>query len=383
MSEKFTITGGSVLRPDATLATLDVDVADGRIVGVRPPGTTSTRPSDRIVDAAGMIVAPGFIDLQINGGWGHDFTSDPDSIPTVAERLPETGVTAFLPTIITSTPDRRAAARRALRNADVHGTRATPLGLHYEGPAISTDRVGAHPPTLVATPADDELAEWSTDAGVHLVTLAPELPGATAMIERLTRQGVVVSAGHTAATTAEFERGTEAGITMVTHLFNAMAPFSHREPGPIGATLAHAGLYAGLICDGIHVDPVAVRMAWRALGLGRTVLITDAVAALGIDGPTTTLGSTPVTVDERGVRTADGVLAGSNLRLDVAVRNLVSFTGCAPAEALTTVTSTPARALGVDDRGTIEVGARADLTVLDDELTVTATYIGGTLAWKW
>jgi N-acetylglucosamine-6-phosphate deacetylase len=380
VSETFTLIGGSVVRADATLAFLDVDVVDGRIAGVRPPGDPPS--SARVVDVTGMIVSPGFIDVQINGGWGHDFTSDPDSIATVAARLPETGVTTFLPTVITSTPDRRAAARRALRNADVPTTSAMPLGLHYEGPAISPDRVGAHPPSLVTMPADDELAEWTADAGVRLVTLAPELPDATSMIERLTRQGVVVSAGHTAATTAEFEHGIDAGITMVTHLFNAMVPFSHREPGPIGATLAHPALYAGLICDGIHIDPVAVRMAWRALGAGRTVLVTDAVAALGAEGPTATLGTMSVTVDERGVRTVDGVLAGSNLRLDVAVRNLVSFTGCTPAEGLTTVTSTPARALGIDDRGTIEVGARADLTVLDADLVVTATYIGGTLAWK-
>ncbi len=382
MSETFTLRGGSVVRTNATLASLDVDVVDGRIAAIRTPGNPPTRSSGRVVDADGMIVAPGFIDIQINGGWGHDFTSDPDSIASVAARLPQTGVTAFIPTVITSTPARRAAARRALRNADVGATSATPLGLHYEGPAISTDRVGAHPPSLVAMPADDELAEWTADAGVRLVTLAPELPGAAAMIERLRSQGVVVSAGHTAATATEFEHGIDAGITMVTHLFNAMAPFSHREPGPIGVTLAHPALYAGLICDGIHIDPVAVRMAWRALGVGRTVLVTDAVAALGVDGPTATLGTMHVTVDERGVRTADGVLAGSNLRLDVAVRNLMSFTGCTPAEALTTVTSTPARALGLDDRGAIEVGARADLTVLDAELMVTATYIGGALAWK-
>lgn len=381
MSETFTITGGLVVRPDATLASLDVDVVDGRITGVRPP-TDAPPPSGRVVDARGTIVAPGFIDVQINGGWGDDFTSDPDSIATVAARLPETGVTAFLPTVITSTPACRVAARRALRDVDVDVTSATPLGLHYEGPAISSDRVGAHPPLLVTMPADDELAEWSIDAGVRLVTLAPELPGATEVIERLTKQGVVVSAGHTAATTVEFEHGIDAGITMVTHLFNAMVPFSHREPGPIGSTLAHPSLYAGLICDGIHVDPVAVRMAWRALGPTRTVLVSDAVAALGIDRPTTTLGTMPVTIGERGVRTADDVLAGSNLRLDVAVRNLVAFTGCTPAEALTTVTSTPARALGLDDRGSIEVGTRADLTVLDADLMVTATYIGGTLAWK-
>ena len=214
-----------------------------------------------------------------------------------------------------------------------------------------------------------------------MVTLAPELPGALQLIERLATDGVTVSAGHTDCTTGEFANGRAAGVTMVTHLFNAMTPFSHRQPGPIGATLADAGVFAGIICDGIHADPVAVAMAWRALGPDRTILVTDAVAALGMPAGTLTLGEFTVTVSDRGVRTADDVLAGSNLSLDQAIRNLVEFTGCSPAEAIGAATKNPAELLGLTDRGRIEVGAIADLVVLDLDLHPVRTLLAGRQAW--
>jgi hypothetical protein len=176
-----------------------------------------------------------------------------------------------------------------------------------------------------------------------------------------------VSLGHTDATAAEFAAGRAAGAGYVTHLFNAMRPFGHRDPGPIGAALADTDVVVGLICDGIHVDPVAVQMAWRALGPRRLNLVTDAVAALGADG-VAAVGSVGVTVDATGVRNAAGVLAGSVLRLDVALRNLVAFTGCTVPDALATVTSTPATVLRLADRGRFEPGARADVAVLDDGL---------------
>ena len=174
-----------------------------------------------------------------------------------------------------------------------------------------------------------------------MATLAPELPGALELIGELTERGIVVSLGHTDCSAAEFAAGLAAGARYVTHLFNAMRPFAHRDPGPIGATLADDSVVAGLICDGIHVDPVAVRMAWRALGPDRFNLVTDAVAVLGSGPGDSQLGSVEVTVDEGGVRTASGVLAGSDLSLDRAVRNLVAFAGCSVPDAVRTVTVDP------------------------------------------
>jgi N-acetylglucosamine-6-phosphate deacetylase len=325
-------------------------------------------------------VAPGFIDLQINGAHGIDVTTAPTRIPELAVRLPEQGVTAFLPTVITCPADVRQRALAAVA-ALAPGTGAVPLGLHLEGPMLSPVRNGAHPEAQLALPSSALIDGWSRDTGVWLATIAPELPGARDVIASLAGRGVVVSLGHTDATAAEFAAGRAAGAAYVTHLFNAMRPFGHRDPGPIGATFADDGVVAGLICDGIHVDPIAVRMAWRALGPGRLNLVTDAVAALGVDGAAT-VGSVGVTVDGTGVRNAAGALAGSVLPLDEALRNLVAFTGCTVPDALATVTSTPAAVLGLADRGRLERGLRGDVTVLDDDLRVVETVVGGEVAWR-
>ena len=365
------VVGGRVLLPDGAFAEIDLELVDGRIAGLVRRGELSEarRASCDVIDASGFTVAPGFVDIQINGGWGHDFTADPASIRTVAARLPATGVTTFLPTIVTSPADRRSAAIEALSTAATNGE-ADPVGLHFEGPAIAAGRRGAHDPSYIAVPATDEIDTWS-DGNVRLVTLAPEVDGALDLIERLVAQGIVVSIGHTACTSDQFAAARAAGASLVTHLFNAMAPFGHRAPGPIGATLADPAVRAGLICDGIHADPVAIAMAWRSLGPRRFVLVTDAMAALGIVDATATLASLDVTIGPDGVRLADGTLAGSDLRLDVAIRNLVDMTGCTPAEAI-----------GLTDRGRIVVGARADLVILDGDLVVRRTVIAGATAWK-
>jgi N-acetylglucosamine-6-phosphate deacetylase len=374
------LTGGRVVLPDATLAALDVELTGGTITALVP--RSAAHDGADVIDVTGRLVAPGFVDIQINGGWGHDFTADPGGIGEVARHLPSTGVTAFVPTIVTSPPECRSAAIDALARLALRPTDARPLGLHFEGPVIAPGRRGAHDPRFIGLPPATDLGRWSTEAGVVMVTLAPEVDGAIDLIRDLVARGVTVAIGHTACTADQFAAARRAGATVVTHLFNAMAPFDHRAPGPIGATLGDAHVFAGLICDGVHVAPTAVRMAWQALGPHRTVLVTDAVAALGVDTLSTRLGSLDVTVGPDGVRTADGVLAGSNLRLDEAVRNLIAATGCSPAEAVCAATTAPASAIGRTDLGRIELGARADLVVLDADLRVERTIIGGSTAWK-
>lgn len=375
------VVNGSLLTTDGVIDDGYLIVESGRIValGTGRPEATDLAP----LDAGGGWVAPGFIDLQINGGHGIDLTTEPERIGELGRWLPRYGVTAFVPTIITSPLEMRAAALGAwsTRTAAPDGG-AIPLGLHLEGPMLAESRRGAHPAALLVPPSDDVVAGWSADAGVALATLAPELPGALHVITELVARGVVVSLGHTDATAAQFAAGLAAGATAVTHLFNGMRPFTHRDPGPIGAVLADDRVVAGLICDGIHVDPVAVRMAWRALGAGRLNLVTDAVAALGASARVAgTIGTVDVTVASGRVRTADGVLAGSDLSLDRAVRNLIAFTGCSVREAVATVTSTPADVLRLADRGRLTLGSRADITVLDHGLRVVATVVSGELVW--
>jgi N-acetylglucosamine-6-phosphate deacetylase len=364
----------------------DVVLGGDRIAAVGPVGSHTLDGGERF-DAGGLIVAPGFIDAQINGAHGIDVTAEPHRIGELGIELTRYGVTAFVPTVITCSPRRRAAALAATRRTDGG---AVAIGLHLEGPMLAPTRRGAHPERWLDLPSPALIDGWTRAAGVVMVTIAPELPGAIEVIEHLVGNGVVVSIGHTDADAACVAEAKGAGATAVTHLFNAMAPFGHRAPGPIGVTLADDSLFGGLICDGIHVDPLAVRIAWRALGPVRLLLVTDATAVLGLPPGRRRLGEVDIDVSPAGVRTRDGTLAGSDLGLDQAVRNLVAFTGCTRSDALATVTSTPARLLGLDDRGALEAGRRADVTVLDSGLKVVATFVGGELAhldvdeaWRW
>lgn len=375
------VRGGTVITPDGVVVG-DVTIVDGRISSVAAPSNDDDHTS---LDATGRWVAPGMIDTQINGAHGIDLTAGPDRVGELAALLAQYGVTSFVPTIVTSSDDAR---RRALDAWAARGERPTgharALGLHLEGPMLSPARCGAHRADLLQLPATTPWGEWTRDGGVVMVTMAPELPGALDVIRQLVGRGVVVAVGHTDASAAEVAAGIDAGATAVTHLFNAMRPFGHRDPGPIGITLTHDTVVAGLIVDGVHVDPVAVRLAWRCLGPDRTMLVTDAVAAMGLPAGRTRPGAVDgaSSPSVAGVRTADGTLAGSDLSLDQAVRNLVAWTGCSVPDALRTVTATPARLLGLADHGQLCPGALGDVTVLDEQLRVVATVIGGIVAWR-
>jgi N-acetylglucosamine-6-phosphate deacetylase len=353
--------GGTVV-DRAGRRTADVVLDGGRIVAVAPG---AERPvGARVLPAAGLLVAAGYCDLQCNGAHGVDLAREPERLWEMAAVLPRHGVTTWLPTIVTSPPEVAERARRTLlagRPPDV-APGATPLGLHLEGPMLNPARKGAHPAGLLRAPSPAVYGQWSAAAGVTLVTLAPELPGALDAVRALRAAGVLVAAGHTDASAGELAAAVDAGVRLVTHLFNAMRPFAHRDPGPVGVALADERLAAGLIADGVHVDPVAVAAAWRALGPERTVLVSDAVAALGLSAGPARLG--------------DGTLAGSALALDDAVRNLVAWTGCPVPDAVATVTSTPARVLG-RDAGAVAPGQPGDLTVLDADLRAVATIVAG------
>ncbi len=356
----------------------------GTITWIGQAAELPLTPDAEIIDAGGGYVSAGLIDLQLNGAFGHDFTIDPNTISTVAAQLPRYGVTAFLPTIITAPRGTIPAAQTTLGAASPPSTLAArPLGLHLEGPFLNPVRRGAHPPEHLRAPDLDEAADWSPATGVRLVTLAPELPGALDLIAALTRRGVVVSLGHTDATFAQAQAGLAAGAAYGTHLFNAMAPLNHREPGIGGALLACAAPVVGLIADGVHVHPGAVALAWRAKGPGGINLVSDAMAGLGLGDGQYRLGERDVTVQGSAARLADGTLAGSVLSLDQAVRNIIQMTGCSIVEAIGAATLVPAAVLGEQNRyGTLHPGAAADLVSWSPELQVTATWIGGQLAYS-
>jgi N-acetylglucosamine-6-phosphate deacetylase len=343
------------------------------VAGESPAAGTGVATS---VDATGLLVAPGLVDLQCNGAGGIDLSSEPERLWEVAAFLPRWGVTSWLPTIVTGPPEIRARALAALGAGpptSIDARRcATPLGLHLEGPFLSSERRGAHRPEFLAAPdpAVVEAEGWSAGNGVAMVTLAPELTGARAVVVELVARGTVVSAGHSSATAAQATAAIDAGVSYVTHLFNGMAPLHHREPGLAGVALTDPRVRVGLIADGVHVHPTAVALAARALG-PRLSLVTDAVAAMG--GPGDVGAGT-------GVRLADGTLAGSTMSLDRAVRNLGTWADLSLAAALAAASATAADVLGLADRGWVAPGAVGDLVLLDRSGEVMVTVIGGRVA---
>jgi N-acetylglucosamine-6-phosphate deacetylase len=322
------------------------------------------------------IIAPGLIDLQVNGAFGVEVGDDPDAYRVLASHLPETGVTAYLPTIISSPPGLYPAAFTALTDAGSTAG-ATSLGFHLEGPFLSLERAGAHPPGAIADAPDELLDLFLADDRIRLVTLAPERDGGLERIRRLRGGGIVVSVGHTNGTYEEARAGFNAGATMATHLFNAMSPFGHRAPGAAGAALLDDRIVVGLIADGIHTHPAALEVAYRLKGVGGIALVSDMMAAAGMPPGTYPLGSQTVTTDGVSARLPDGTLAGSLLTMDVAIRNMVAWTDAGPAQAIAMATETPANVLGITHKGHLRPGADADLAFFTDDLFVTGTMIGG------
>lgn len=322
------------------------------------------------------IVSPGLIDVQVNGGFGVEVGKDVHALEHLARELPSTGVTGFLATAVSSTPNFYPDLYAAFDAArDAPGARL--LGLHLEGPFLSPLRPGAHVQENIEHADQDLLDALLDGTDLRVMTLAPERPGAMKWIRKLRERGVIVSLGHTNATVEEFVRGIDAGATMATHLFNAMSPFSHRAPGAVGAALVDGRVTAGLIVDGIHSDPVSIRLAIQTKGIDRVALVTDMMSAAGLSPGVYALSGRKILVDETSARLEDGTLAGSITTMDQAVRNAARWGHVTVAEALTMATEIPAGILGAPDAGRLVAGMEADLALFDSELRVQATYVRG------
>lgn len=314
-------------------------------------------------------VLPGPIDLQVNGaGKLSVVDASPDEILEIARVLAREGTTAFLPTVITApleqieAADRAIARARAQQNGRADG--AAILGMHLEGPFISAARRGVHP-RLTLTPAGEALERVAHLTSLRLITLAPELDGAGAAIAALARRGIVVSLGHSEATLEQADDAIAAGARMGTHLFNAMRPMHHRDPG-IAAAILSSQAYAAVIPDGVHVHPAMLRLAVRARGAARIILTTDRAPLCG-----------EVKAKDGAARLANGTLAGSIISMIDGMRVMVERAGVTIGEAAQMAATNPAAVLGLADRGRIEPGRRADLIVLDRERRLKAVFIGG------
>jgi N-acetylglucosamine-6-phosphate deacetylase len=375
------VSGGRLHRPGAIV------VEGHRVHEVRTgPAAAEARQRADIVLPDGLLV-PGFVDVQVNGYFGVDFIdAQPEDWASVAVRLPETGVTGFVPTFITAPVDALCdGLRRAEKAMAAHAASAVsaarPLGVHVEGPFLAERRRGAHNADWLRDP---DPATVSTLLGaaapgtIAILTLAPERAGGMAAVRRLADAGIVVSIGHSDASAEQVAAAADAGARMVTHLFNAQRPLHHRDPGVVGQALIDSRLTCGLILDLYHVAAGAARLAFIAAP-GRVALVTDAVAAAGMPPGRYVLGGEPVFVEQGQppLREA-GVMAGSGLRLDVAVANAVRI-GVDLVTAVEAASTVPADLLGRPDLGRIAPGAQADVVWLGEDLGVRATWVGGVI----
>ncbi|WP_430241408.1 N-acetylglucosamine-6-phosphate deacetylase [Neorhizobium sp. DAR64861/K0K2] len=353
--------------------------SNGRIDRIQP--TASLSPEIQRIDG-GEIIAPGFIDLQVNGGGGVLLNEEPtvEGIATICAAHAKFGTTALLPTLITDTPDISARTVAAGMDAKNRGIRGF-LGLHLEGPHLSVARKGAHDPKLIRPMEDrdlDLMLSCRRALDVLMVTIAPESVTAE-QVAKLTDAGIIVSLGHTEASYDTATAYAEAGIRTVTHLFNAMSPLGHREPGLVGAALDTAALYAGLIADGIHVHPAAMGAALRAkAGPGKIFLVTDAMSTIGTDMTSFTLNGREILRKDGRLTLADGTLAGADIDMISSVRYVHRNLGLSLEEALRMASAYPAQAARIEDRkGFLKPGYDADFVMLGADLSMQSTWISG------
>jgi N-acetylglucosamine-6-phosphate deacetylase len=340
----------------------DVEVDDGVVVQVGLAG-----------GKRGRVAVPGFVDLQVNGFGGVDFlAAGTEDYVRAGEALMLTGVTAYQPTFITAAESTIIDALHAL---PVNGARPRILGAHLEGPFLSPDRLGTHPQAQRRDPDLDLLERLLEPGRVTEMTLAPELPGAAAVIERLLELGVVVSAGHSNATAEEARDAFDLGVSTTTHLFNAMRPFRSRDPGIIGVALTRPDVFVQMIVDGHHLADETVRLVWAAAG-GRLALVTDATAGASNGGGIYQLGEVEIEVADGPPTREDGVLAGTVLTMIDAVRNVHAL-GVSFEDAIGAATTVPARILGRTDVGVLEPGGPADVVVIDDRLDIVNVLCAG------
>lgn len=371
----FTIAAPQLFDGTAMRGPALVTVAGGRIEDVSftgaAPAATVTLPPD-------TILAPGFIDIQVNGGGGVLLNDEPTEagIRHIAAAHRKYGTTGLLPTLITCNVEvMEELARSAPAALQIPGV----LGFHLEGPALNKARKGIHLESRIRVPDARDLAAMKSFAGCgrSLVTLAPECVP-PALIAELVDAGLRVAAGHSDATAAQVMQAADRGLTGVTHLFNAMSQLTARAPGVVGAALDDDRLFAGIICDGLHVDPLSLRLAFRCKGRDRLMLVTDAMALVGTAQRDFLLQGRRISLEDGRLTGPDGTLAGAHLTMMEAVRNAVKWLGIDLADALAMASHTPARFLGLDgELGAVAPGYRADLVAFNDGFEVIETWIGG------
>jgi N-acetylglucosamine-6-phosphate deacetylase len=383
------LAGGDIVLPDRILTNASLIIDKGRIAAIE--SARGTPPEASVVNIQESYVVPGFVDVHVHGIEGHDALDGAGAIAEIAKRLPRYGVTAFCPTTVACAPVDLELTLRQIADARVRRApgAARVLPAHLESNFINPEYKGAQPAACLRVPTDERRdGEFSgrdvldviesRAADVGIVTVAPEIDGALALIPRLVRAGHRVSLGHSAADYDQAVAAIDAGARHATHLFNRMTPITHRAPGLAGAVLSHDEVKAELICDGFHVHAAMSQLAIAAKGVDGVMAITDGTAGAGMPpGSITRLGGRPIRVSDQAALLEDGTLAGSTLTMDRAFRNIVTLFHAAITQAAIMCSTTPSRALGLTGFGVIAEGNVADLVVLDRAFRVVRTFIEG------
>jgi N-acetylglucosamine-6-phosphate deacetylase len=382
---RILLTAGTLVLPESVVPDPWLLIEDGLIhsFGTRGDGLPQHYQHH---DLPSAFLTPAMLDIHVHGAANHDVMEGTvEGVSYVSRFLASRGVGAFLPTTVTAKIDDILRALEGLANlierpSSIEG--ATPLGIHLEGPFLSHAKRGVHPPELLQPPSIELFDRFWQAAGGHirLMTIAPELPSAFDLIRHATALGVRISLGHSDATAAETRQGIAAGGVSATHTYNAMHGLDHREPGMLGEVLDNDSLFAEIIADGIHVDPITVRIFWRSKGPARAILITDGMSATGMPNGRYRLGTFDVDVAD-GRATHGDVLAGSVLTMDRAVHNFAAFTGAPLATVARLATANPAVLTGfAETYGSIAPGRRADIVAFSPEGQLVATCIAGHFA---
>jgi N-acetylglucosamine-6-phosphate deacetylase len=380
---KTAITGGRVITPLDDIEQADVLIEDGKIVAVGPQLVAGF--DGETIDAKGLIVAPGYIDVHVHGSAGRDtMDGTREAIAGMAEFFATRGVTSFCPTTLTVGREAIMKSVRAVYDCQQNPVEgAQPLGVHLEGPYIDANKKGAQPKEHVRTASPDEYQEFFSLGNIRAITLAPEIEENKQVIPFARARGAAAVVGHSSATYEQLVEAVGRGVNHATHTFNQMEGLHHRKPGTVGAALLLADVYAEVIADGVHLHPAIVDMIARLKGPDKAVLITDAISGAGMPDGEYKLGGQKVVVKDGAVRLADGTLAGSCLTLDQAVRNVAKFTRRCLPECIRMATLTPARSIGVAGRkGSLETGKDADVVLLTSDLQVHTTIVMGKVAYQ-
>lgn len=363
---------------------VDILIEDGKISKIEKD--IQAVPEITIIDAGKRIVAPGFIDVHVQGAGGSDILDNSEeAVRTMSQTLARLGTTGFLGTTVVKPTEQNAHLKleRELVNKDLNG--ATLLGFHIEGPFINIKKKGGLDPKSIYAFTPEALDEILEDTGgtLRMMTIAPELEGHLNAIKMLVENNVVASFGHSTATYEETKKGFDAGINHVTHIFNAMPPLHHREPGPLSAIFEHESVSAQIISDGHHLHPSIINAIYKLLGAERCICITDGVQGMGLPEGSYVYNGKEYESRNGAARYSDGTLIGSTMSLGNIALKFKEFTGCSLADAIDSVTINPARLLKINDRkGSLEEGKDADIVLFDSDYSIYATLVNGKVVYK-